>query len=892
MSKKLYLIDGTAFAFRAFYAIVELTTSKGIPTNAVYGFTTMLLKTLREETPDYIAVVFDVPGKTVRDEIYEEYKANRPEIDQSFSEQIPLIKLIIEALGVPIFEKVGYEADDIIAMLTKKAEAEGFEVDILTNDKDMLQLISPNVKIHRTDREGRVTVYDEAMLAEKYGVKPEQIPDYLALLGDKSDNIPGVTGIGAKTIPILLEQFSTVENIYGNIDEVDKKWQKKLKDGKDNALLSKDLTVLITDVPLEATPEDCKACARDGEKLTELFRELEFNSLMNELQYLISRYVSDKRHTILNEDDLDKLLEELRTVREFAIDLETTGLDVMNAEIVGLSISFHPGEAYYIPVFHEYLGMPGMMKEQDVLEQLKPILANTDIRKIGQNIKFDYEVLKRSGADVVGIDFDTMIASYLLDPSASGHKLSDIAFKYLGAMMTPIEDLIGKGVKQIPMSHVPVEQVSEYACADADITFQVKSFLEAELQEHDLYEIFREIELPLIPVLADMEMAGVKIDPDYLTKLSVDFEGRLKEMEAKIYSSAGRSFNINSPKQLSEILFDELELRRGRRTKTGYSTDERTLQSLVSEHPLPAMILEYRHFAKLKSTYVDALTEMINPTTGRVHTSFNQAVTATGRLSSSNPNLQNIPVRTDEGREIRRAFIAPSDDVLIVAADYSQIELRILAHLSKDAKLTEAFEKGEDIHSYAASLVFGIPIDQVTPDMRRSAKTMNYGIVYGIGAYRLANELKISLDEAQNLIDGYFQTYSGVKAYFDKTVEDATEKGYVTTLTGRRRYMPELSSKSRNIREFGKRAAINAPVQGSSADLIKIAMLKVADYLISTKKETKMLLQVHDELVFETPKKELDEVTVEVRQIMENAMELDVPIKVDINVGQNWLEAK
>jgi len=891
-TKRLCLIDGTAHAFRAFYAIGELTTSKGIPTNAVYGFTTMLLKILREEEPEYIAVVFDVPGKTVRDEIYEEYKANRPEIDLSFSEQIPLIKLIVDALGVPIFEKEGYEADDVIAMLTKKAETEGFEVDILTNDKDMLQLISHSVRIHRTDREGRVTVYDEAMLTEKFQVKPQQIPDYLALLGDKPDNIPGVAGIGAKSIPILLGQFDTVENIYEKIDEVDKKWKKKLKDGKNDALLGKELTVLITDIPLEVTPEHCKARARDRDKLAELFRELEFKSLMNELKYLISRYVPDKCHTILNEDELNGLLEELASVREFAIDLETTSADVMNAAIVGISISFNPGEAYYIPVYHDYLGKPDMMSEQDVLNKLKPVLESTDYRKIGQNIKFDFKMLKRSGVELTNVYFDTMIASYLLNPSASGHKLSDIAFKYLGAVMTPIEDLIGKGAKQIPMSQVPVERVSEYACADADITFQVKSFLEAELKERDLAEICRAIELPLIPVLADMELTGVKINPDYLAKLSIDFEARLKEMEEKIHSSAGRSFNINSPKQLGEILFDELGLRRGRKTKTGYSTDERTLQSLVSEHPLPALMLEYRHFAKLKSTYVDALAAMINPDTGRVHTSFNQAVTATGRLSSSSPNLQNVPVRTEEGREIRRAFIAPSEDIMILAADYSQIELRILAHLSKDARLVEAFEKGEDIHTYAASLVFGVPIDKVTSDMRRSAKTMNYGIVYGIGARRLASELKISMDEAQTLIDSYFQTYSGVKAYFDQTIEEATEKGYVTTLTGRRRYMPELASKSRNIREFGKRAAINAPVQGSAADLIKIAMLKVDDYLISTNKGAKMLLQVHDELVFETPKAELDEVTEDIRQIMENAMQLDVPIKVDINVGQNWLEAK
>jgi DNA polymerase-1 len=533
-----------------------------------------------------------------------------------------------------------------------------------------------------------------------------------------------------------------------------------------------------------------------------------------------------------------------------------------------------------------------MLSEDYVLGQLKPFLEDDKVSKIGHNIKYDLEILKRSGVAINGIGFDTMIASYLLNPSASGHKLDDVAFKYLQRQMIPIKDLIGSGSKQIPMSQVPIAKVSDYACEDAEVTLHLKYLLEPQLVEYDLEDIFTNLELPLIPVLAEMEMTGVKIDTAFLRELSVEYDKHLQEMTGQIYELAGGEFNINSPKQLGEVLFDKLNLPKFRRTKTGYSTDEKVLTTLASHHELPALILEYRKFAKLKSTYTDALIELINPGTGRLHTSFNQAVTATGRLSSSNPNLQNIPVRTERGREIRRAFIAEGDDKVLLAADYSQIELRILAHLSQDERLVEAFEKDEDIHSYAASLVFDVPVAEVTAEMRSRAKTMNYGIVYGIGAMRLANELKIDRHEAQTFIDTYFQTYSGVKLYFDQTIQEAMERGYVTTLMGRRRYVPEIQGGNRNIRAFGERIAINTPVQGSSADLIKVAMLKVADYLKSTHKKTKMVLQVHDELIFEAPRDELAEVTVELRRIMETALPMDVPIKVDIGVGQNWLEAK
>ena len=888
--KQLFLIDGTVYAFRAFHAVEQLTTSEGMPTGAIFVFTKMLMKLMEDENPEYMVIVFDAGGETERDRLYEEYKANRPEVSENLVQQFPYMRQIIEALGIPIVERKGFEADDIIATLTKQAEAEGFEVRIFTNDKDMLQLLSPTVKVYRSDRQ-KVTIYDEKSFRKRYQIEPRQMPDYLGLMGDKIDNIPGVSGIGEKSIPILLERFGTIENIFEHIDEVEKKWQKKLRDGADDATLSKKLAVLNADVELEIKPEDCKLGKYDHEKLQEIFHQLEFKSLMKNIKVTIDPDKYDY-HTVLTESELEELIGKLQSVDEFSIDLETTDVDTMRARIVGVSISLKPNEAYYIPVYYELLDRPEMLSEEYVLGKLKPFLEDANFSKVGHNIKYDLEVLKRSGVDINGIGFDTMIASYLLNPSASGHKLDDVAFKFLQRQLIPIKDLIGSGAKQIPMSQVPVEKVSDYACEDAEVSLHLKYLLEPQLAEHDLEDIFSNLELPLIPVLADMEMAGIKIDTEFLRELSVEYEKNLQEMTEQIYELAGGEFNINSPKQLGEVLFDKLNLPKYRRTKTGYSTDEKVLNTLASHHELPALMLEYRKFAKLKSTYTDALIDLINPHTGRLHTSFNQAVTATGRLSSSNPNLQNIPIRTERGREIRRAFIAEGDDKVLLAADYSQIELRILAHLSKDERLVEAFAKDEDIHSYAASLVFGVPVEEVTSEMRSRAKTMNYGIVYGIGAMRLANELKIDMREAQGFIDNYFQTYAGVKAYFDQTIQDVTKKGDVTTLMGRRRYVPEINANNRNTREFGKRIAINTPVQGSSADLIKLAMLKVADYLESTNKQTKMVLQVHDELIFEVPNNELEEVTEELRQIMETALPMDVPIKVDINVGQNWLEAK
>ncbi|MBM3241039.1 DNA polymerase I, partial [Candidatus Poribacteria bacterium] len=745
--KRLFLIDGTVYAFRAFHAVEQLTTSEGMPTGAIFVFTRMLMKLLEDENPEYIAIVFDAGGETERDRLYEEYKANRPEVDESLVQQFPYMRQIIEALGVPIVEMKGVEADDIIATLTKQAEAEGFEVRIFTNDKDMLQLLSPNVKVYRSDRQ-KVTVYDEESFRERYKIEPRQMPDYLSLMGDKIDNIPGVNGIGEKSIPTLLEQFGTIENIFEHIDEVDKKWQNDLRAGAQDAILSKKLAVLNTDVELGITPEGCKLRRCDNEKLQELFHQLEFKSLMKNIKVTIDPDKYDY-HTVLTEFELEELIGKLQSVDEFSIDLETTDVDTMRARIVGISISPPPappstggkgGEAYYIPVYYELLDRPEMLSEEYVLNKLKPFLEDAKFSKIGHNIKYDLEVLKRSGVDINGIGFDTMIASYLLNPSASGHKLDDVAFKYLQRQMIPIKDLIGSGAKQIPMSQVPVEKVSDYACADADTTLHLKYILEPQLVEHDLEEIFSNLELPLIPVLADMEMAGVKIDTAFLRELSAEYEKHLQGMTEQIYALAGGEFNINSPKQLGEVLFDKLKLPKFKKTKTGYSTDENVLNTLARYHELPALILEYREFAKLKSTYTDALIDLINPHTGRLHTSFNQAVTATGRLSSSNPNLQNIPVRTERGREIRRAFVAEGDDKVLLAADYSQIELRILAHLSKDERLVEAFAKNEDIHSYAASLVFGVPVSEVTKEMRSRAKTMNYGIVYGIGAMRLGNE--------------------------------------------------------------------------------------------------------------------------------------------------------
>ncbi len=894
-TRQLIIIDGTAFVYRAFFGVQQpLTNSKGQPTHAILSFIRTLLKLLREET-EYMAICFDRGGRSKREELYAEYKADRPEMPDALVSQFPYMRKIVEACGVPIVEMDEYEADDVVGTLAKRAEAEGFDVLIMTNDKDMLQLISPKIKVHRVNPRGGYEIYDAAACKARYGVEPVQIPDYLALAGDKVDQIPGVSGVGEKTIPKILAEFGTVENLLDRLDEVPNRWRTKLEAGDELARLSKKLATLQTALDLPITPEACKIGVTDNDKLLALFRELEFHSLLDQITV---HQTSDKPktnyQTITDETELNLLIEELKEAEEISVDLETTSTNPIQAKIVGISISTTPDEGYYIPVLYTALDTPDLLPQEKVLDNLRPILEDPNYRKVGQNIKYDLKVFNRHGVDLKGISFDTMIASALLHPASSSHSLDDLAFTHLNHQTIPIKELIGTGSKQISMDLVPLSQITEYACEDADITLQLKRKFEQELEAEGLTDIFRDIEISLISVLADMELTGIKVDGDYLKALSNEFQLRLDGYMDGIYEAAGREFNINSPKQLGGILFEELNLPKNltRRTKTGYSTNVRVLERLAPHHLLPGLILEYRSFAKLKSTYTDALSELIDPDTGRIHTSFHQAGVRTGRLSSSNPNLQNIPVRTAEGREIRRAFVAGDDEHLLIVADYSQIELRILAHLSGDDRLREAFQQDLDIHAQAASLIFGTPPDEIDADMRRQAKTMNYGIVYGIGAFRLSSELGIEFDEAQQLIDNYFETYAGVRGYFDRIVAEAQENGYVTTLLGRRCYVPEIHARDWNTLEFGKRVAINAPMQGAAAELIKLAMLGIHDYLTQSSKKTKMLLQVHDELVFEAPKSEQEEIIAEVKRLMENACQIDVPVKVDIHAGPNWLEAK
>ena len=895
--KKFFIMDGNAYIYRAFYAIEELSTSTGIPTNAVFGFTRLLLKILLEDKPDYMAIAFDTAGPTFRHEEYAEYKADRPKMPESLVQQLPVIRELIEALNVDILEKEGYEADDIIGTVAKKAEAEGMEVVIVTGDKDALQLVSPSIRVNPYSFRGFFEegfMFDEQVVKERHGVEPDKITDIMGLIGDKIDNIPGVPGIGKKTAPQLVEEFGSLEGLLEHVDEIKSERQKQLlRDYKDQALLSKRLATIDINVPIHLDVEDHKVKDFDRAKLMDLFRRMEFRQFIRELDLGRKKDVEIKYHTVTSESDLDDLVNKLEQQLSFAVDTETDGLDPITSNLVGISLAFQPHEAYYIPISHRYIGAPEQLPLELVADKLKPVLSNPAIGKVGQNIKYDLQVLKRHGIELAGISFDTMLASYVLSPSARGHSLSDMAMDYLGHKMIPIEALIGKGRNQITMDEVDVGSASKYACEDADITWQLKGQLEPALQNQELESVFRDIELPLVPVLADMEMAGIEIDTAYLKQLSDKMAIRLERLTKEIYSLAGEAFNINSPKQLGKILFEKLKLPPGKKTKTGYSTNEAELERLsAAGHELPSLILEFRSSAKLKSTYVDALPDSINPKTGRVHTSFNQAVTETGRLSSSKPNLQNIPIRTEEGREIRRAFIPGSECNLLLAADYSQIELRMLAHLSRDTTLMEAFQKDEDIHSRTASLIFGLPFDQITSEMRRQAKTINFGIIYGMGAFRLARELEISHSDAQEFINSYFETYSGVRSYFNKTIVFARENGYVETISGRKRRIREINSRNRNAREFAERTAINTPVQGSAADMIKLAMIEIGKLFRSGKLKSRLLLQVHDELVFEVSEDELDTVRENICSLMENAMQLDVPIKVDVGVGKNWLEAK
>jgi len=888
--KTIYLIDGSAYIYRAYHAIRGLSNSKGLPTNAVLGFTKMLLKLIEDRNPEYVGMFFDVKCPTFRHEIFDAYKANRPPMPEDLSIQIPYIKDITKGFNIPVVEMSGYEADDLIGTLARKAEDAGFSVIMVTGDKDFMQLVTDKSIIWDPMKEKTI---DSDFIKDTYGLEPRQMVDVMGLSGDSADNIPGVPGMGPKTSLALIKTFGSMERLYEQVDTIKKKKQhENLVRHKEQALLSRELVKINDSIPLSFTPEDFKYRAPDSAVLSGLFKKLEFRQLQ---QSVIKRAdLSKKKYTaVLSIDELSDLVAILEASGLFALDTETTSKNPMAADLVGLSFSVKADEAFYIPCVHEYKDAPKQLKRDEVLKMLKPVLENHKLKKIGQNIKYDWIVLSRHGINLSGVIFDTMLASYLINPSKRAHNLDQIALDFLDHKTISYQEVAGKGKKAFCFSKVSLEKAVPYACEDADITLMAYNVLMPMLKDMGLEELFEKVEMPLVPVLMKMEMTGINVDREKLMVLSKSFEHQLDQLESSIYSIAGEEFNIRSSQQLGKILFEKLKLPVQKKTKkkTGYSTDVDVLEILAEQHELPALILKHRTLAKLKSTYADALIDLTNPETGRIHTSYNQTVTATGRLSSSEPNLQNIPVRTDEGKEIRKAFI-PKKGWHLLAADYSQIELRILAHYSDDKILIKAFKEDEDIHTRTATEVFQVFPSLINSELRQQAKVINFGIVYGMSPYGLSKELGISRKMAKTYIHNYFTRYKGVKQFIDETIEQARISKKTSTLLGRIRLLPDINSSNKNLREFAERTAINTPIQGTAADLIKIAMITVDSAFTEKGLKSAMLLSVHDEIVFEVPPDELDTVRSIVKDIMEGVWELKVPLKVNMAVGKNWAEAK
>ena len=875
---KLFLIDGSSYIYRAFFALPPLSNSKGFPTNATLGFTNMLLKVLREKKPDYLAVVFDAPGPTFRHEVFGNYKANRPPMPENLRPQVPHIKEVVKALRLPLLEEEGYEADDLIGAITKKVSGEELETIIVSGDKDLMQLITPKVSMYDPMKDKTFTIPE---VVERFGVLPEKVTEVMGLCGDTSDNIPGVPGVGEKTAARLIQEFGSIEELLKNVEKVKQtKIRENLTHFAEQARVSRELATLDTQAPVPWGLEGLKPGDPDSQKLHGIFKEMEFSKLLKDFTAEPERREDDYR-LVLEKETFGKLREDLIRAGAFALDLESTSREPMRAEIVGISFSYQPHQAFYIPVGHSYSGVPDQLDKEEVLKGLKPLLEDPTIRKYGQNIKYDYILLAKEGIRIRGIAGDTMVASYILNPSKHRHSLEELVREHLDRQVITYAQVAGSGAKEVPFSHVDVQRACRYSGEDADLTLILAKLLLPKIEEGGFGELFFQIELPLIEVLAEMEMNGVKLNPPLLSFMSREFESQMTAISGAIYELAGETFNINSPQQLAKILFEKLKLPGGKRTKTGYSTDIEVLTELSAEYPLPAKVLEYRSLSKLKSTYVDALPLLLNPRTGRVHSSFNQTVTATGRLSSSDPNLQNIPIRSPEGRRIREAFI-PREGSLILSADYSQIELRILAHLSCDSSLVETFQRDEDVHAATAAEIFHVPSEQVTTDMRRLAKVINFGIIYGMSAFGLSKELAIPPGVAQAYIANYFQKYHGVRDYIDQSLELARQRGYVTTLMNRRRYLPDIGSGNRSVRQFAERIAINAPIQGAAADLIKVAMIHIHRRLQKEERKTKMILQIHDELVFEVPEDEIQAVKQLVKEEMEGVMKLYIPLKVEI----------
>ncbi len=893
--KRLFLIDGAALAYRTYFAFARnpLVNSRGEQVSVIFGFSRILLNLLDQEKPDLFAVVFDSPEPTFRHEIYTEYKAQRQRMPDDMAEQLPRLEQLMGALDLPFIRKPGYEADDIMGTLARAAAASGYQTVLVTGDKDLMQLVDDHTLIYYPHRAGEsIEWLDADGVTRKMGVPPSQIIDYLALCGDASDNIPGVPGIGPVGALALLKRFGSLEALLEQVDAIESKKQRTaLQENADLARLSRTLATIHRDVPLEIGIETLHLRPIPAEKAAAFFREMDLPSLVDRFS---SRTRAVNRYQLVGDlKSVTELAERLRSCGAFALDTETTSVDPMRAELVGLSFSCAEGEAWYIPVKGPADLTAGQqpLPTGEVLKILAPLLSDPAIKKCGHNAKYDLLVLARHGVEVAGLASDTMVADYLLNPSGFQHNLDAVSLEHLGLKKIPTSQLLGTGRNQRTMDLVPIEEVSEYACEDADYTWRLQQVLMPKLDAFGLRPLLEEVEVPLIHVLMVMERNGVALDELYLAAMSGELEQELGVIEKSIYELAGRKFNINSPKQLGEILFSELKLPSARRTKTGFSTDVGVLEELAGAHPLPQRILDYRQLAKLKSTYVDALPRLINPATGRVHTSFNQTVAATGRLSSTEPNLQNIPIRTEVGRRIRRAFIPGDEGHLILDADYSQIELRIMAHLSGDRTLRDSFTAGEDVHTRTAALVFKVPQAEVTPEQRRRAKEVNFGIMYGMGAYGLASRLGLTNEEAEQFIQAYFASYPGVQEYMLRTVREARQNGYVTTLLGRRRMIPEIASDNRRVREFAERTAINTPIQGSAADLIKVAMIRIQKRLEEEKSAARMIMQVHDELVFEVPRADAEALREMVRIEMEGAIRLDVPIRVETGVAGNWLEA-
>ena len=893
----LILVDGSSYLYRAFHALPPLTNSQGQPTGAVYGVINMLRKLIDSYQPCYMAVVFDARGKTFRDELYSDYKANRPSMPEELSSQVgPLLELV-GALGLPLLQVEGVEADDVIGTLAKQAAESGWQTLISTGDKDMAQLVNDRVTLINTMNN---LVLDSDGVVEKFGVRPEQIIDYLALMGDSSDNIPGVPKVGPKTAAKWLNQYGSLDELVAHAGEIKGKVGENLRAFINQLPLSKDLTTIRCELDLEQAPADLEIKPADKQALREGYQRLEFKNWLRQLdgdaaadydEAQASEPEADYR-AILGMEDFEDWLARLEQADYFAFDTETTSLNYMQARVVGFSFAVQPGEAVYLPVGHDYPGVPDQLDADRVFARLKPLLESTEQRKLGHNLKYDRSVLANHGIELNGIAYDSMLESYVLDSTASRHDMDSLCQKYLSHTNIKFEDVAGKGAKQITFNQVALEEAVPYAAEDADMTLRLHQYFWPRLQAHEkLLKLLNEVEIPLLEVLGDIERTGVKVDVEMLRQQSAELAKRMLEVERQAHELAGEPFNLASPKQIQAIIFDKQKLPVLAKTPKGApSTAEPVLQELALDYPLPRLILEYRSLSKLKSTYTDKLPGQVDPDSGRVHTSYHQAVAATGRLSSSDPNLQNIPVRSDEGRRIRQAFIA-EPGCLIVAADYSQIELRIMAHLSADEGLLAAFRQGEDIHRATAAEVFGVSPEQVSSEQRRSAKAINFGLIYGMSAFGLAKQLGIPRGEAQQYVDLYFDRYPGVKDYMQRTRELAAQQGYVETLYGRRLYLPDIKARNVPRRQAAERTAINAPMQGTAADIIKIAMLAVDRWNKKSEFDVKMVMQVHDELVFEVRQSDLEPVCDSISRLMEQAASLAVPLLVDVGSGKNWNEA-